>query len=97
MDSEYTYQSAYIWKNTANDGLLPIANFTEEMNETELRKRGKDKDKGKELGVITDFSGAGDEDDSLEKQKSKAFSNGFYLYLQNKKQYALIKQKRSDT
>jgi len=34
---------------------LPITNFTEEVNESEMRKRGKDKDKGKELGVITEF------------------------------------------
>ena len=56
MDSEYTYQSSYIWKQTTNDGLLPITNFTEEINESELRKRGKDRDKGKELGEITDFT-----------------------------------------
>lgn len=55
MDSEYTYQAQYIWKSTANDGLLPITNFTEEINESEMRKRGKDKDKGKELGVITEL------------------------------------------
>ena len=82
MDSEYTYQSSYIWKYTANDGLLPVSNYTEEINETELRKRGgKDKDKGKELGVITDFSGTGEDEESFEKQKNKAFSNGFYIYL----------------
>lgn len=55
MDSEYTYQPQYIWKNTTNDGLLPITNFTEEINENAMRKRGKDKDTGKEVGVITDI------------------------------------------
>lgn len=55
MDSEYTYQPQYIWKTTANDGLLPITNFTEEINESEMRKRGKNKDQGKELGVITEL------------------------------------------
>jgi hypothetical protein len=61
MDSEYTYQAQYIWKTTANDGLLPITNFTEEINESEMRKRGKAKDNDKELGVITDLKGEEDE------------------------------------
>lgn len=61
MDSEYTYQPQYIWKTTANDGLLPITNFTEEINESEMRKRGKDKEKGKELGVVTDFQNEEDQ------------------------------------
>ena len=55
MDSEYTYQPQYIWKSTTNDGVLPITNFTEEINENAMRKRGKDKDKGKEVGVITEL------------------------------------------
>jgi hypothetical protein len=55
MDSEYTYQPQYIWKQTTYDGVLPITNFTEEVKEDEMRKRGKDKDKGKELGEITEF------------------------------------------
>jgi hypothetical protein len=61
MDSEYTYQAQYIWKTTTNDGLLPITNFTEEINESEMRKRGKAKDNDKELGVITDLKGEEDE------------------------------------
>lgn len=44
MDSEYTYQPQYMWKQTTHDGLLPITNFTEEIKEDELRKRGKAKD-----------------------------------------------------
>jgi hypothetical protein len=30
--------------------MLPITNFTEEIKEDELRKRGKLKEKGKEIG-----------------------------------------------
>ena len=56
MDSEYTYQPQYIWKSTTNDGVLPITNFTEEINENAMRKRGKDKDKGKEVGVMMKIS-----------------------------------------
>jgi len=44
-----------VWKQTAYDGLLPITNFTEEVKEDEVRKRGKDRDKGRELGQITEF------------------------------------------
>ena len=55
MDSEFTYKPQYIWKQTTYDGMLPITNFTEEIKEDELRKRGKAKDKGKELGQITEF------------------------------------------
>ena len=64
--------------------MLPITNFTEEINESELRKRGKDRDKGKELGVITDFSNSESGDDP-EKLRSKAFSNGFYVYVSSRK------------
>lgn len=35
--------------------MLPITNFTEEINENAMRKRGKDKGNGKEVGVITDL------------------------------------------
>jgi hypothetical protein len=69
MDSEYSYQSSYIWKSTTNDGLLPVTNFTEEINESELSKRGKNKDKGKELGVITNFDGTGEDENDSSKQK----------------------------
>jgi hypothetical protein len=65
MDSEFTYQPKYIWKSTTNDGILPITNFTEEINESEMRKRGKDKDKGKELGVLTEFK----TEEDLQKQR----------------------------
>lgn len=45
MDPDFSYQPKYIWKNTALDSMLPIANFTEEIKEEDLRKRGKkDKD-----------------------------------------------------
>jgi hypothetical protein len=47
MDSEYTYQPQYIWKQTTIDGLLPVTNFTEEIKEDEVRKRGKAKETGK--------------------------------------------------
>jgi len=40
---------------------LPITNFTEEVKEDELKKRGKVKDKGKEIGQITEFDGSNDE------------------------------------
>jgi hypothetical protein len=35
---------------------LPITNFTEEVKEDEAKKRGKTKEKGKELGVLTEFN-----------------------------------------
>jgi hypothetical protein len=97
MDSEFTYQPQYIWKTTANDGLLPVTNFTEEINESELRKRGKDKDKGKELGVITDFDEINGTDGDSSKNRMKHLSNGFYVYLTNRQKYGIIKSKPSDT
>ena len=56
MDSEFTYQPQYIWKQTAQDGLLPVTNFTEEIKEDDMRKRGKAKDAGKQIGVVTKFN-----------------------------------------
>ena len=94
MDSDYTYQSQYIWKQTAADGLLPVTNFTEEINESVLRKRGKDKDKGKEIGTITDFTS--NEEEEAGAAKNKHFSNGFYVYVSSKGQYGIIRQKKSD-
>jgi hypothetical protein len=35
--------------------VLPITNFTEEVKEDEVRKRGKAKEKGKDVGEITDL------------------------------------------
>ncbi len=59
MDSEYTYQPQYVWKQTTLDGLLPVANYKEEVKEDELKKRGKAKDKSKQIGVITRFNEEG--------------------------------------
>lgn len=50
MDSDYVYQSKYIWKHTTKDGILPVTNFTEDLKQDDVRRRGKDKDKGKEIG-----------------------------------------------
>ena len=61
MENEFIYSSQFIWKQTALDGLLPITNFTEGMKEEEHKKRGKSKEKGKDLGVITDFSTSSDD------------------------------------
>jgi hypothetical protein len=36
-----------VWKQTTLDGLLPVANYKEEVKEDELKKRGKAKDKSK--------------------------------------------------
>jgi hypothetical protein len=58
---------------------LPINNFTEEVKEDETKKRGKVKEKGKELGVITNFNSA-----SEGNEKNKGISNGSYVYLPNK-------------
>ncbi len=51
MDSDFSYQPKYIWKMTKNDSILPVTNFTEDIKQDEMRKRGKkDIDKGKEIG-----------------------------------------------
>jgi hypothetical protein len=55
MDSDYSFQPVFIWKQTTHDGLLPITNFTEEIKEDELRKRGKQADQGKEVGQLTEL------------------------------------------
>ena len=61
---------------TTFDGLLPITNFTEEINEVQLRKKGKGADKGKEVGEISEFSS-----EDLSKNLQKNFANGNYVYL----------------
>lgn len=58
-----------------------------------MRKRGKDKDKGKELGVITELQS----EEDLKKSRSKGFSNGFYVYVANRGRYGIIKTKKSDS
>ena len=58
-----------------------------------MRKRGKDKDKGKELGVITDLIS----EDDQKKSRSKGFSNGSYVYVANKGRYGIIKTKKNDS
>jgi hypothetical protein len=50
MDKEFQFQQQFIWKHTEHDGVLPITNFTEEVNESNAKKRGKDKAVNKELG-----------------------------------------------
>ena len=47
--------------------MLPITNFTEEIKEDAHRKRGKTKDKGKEIGQITNFTNNSDEESSKSK------------------------------
>ena len=69
MDSEYTYQPQYIWKQTTLDGLLPVTNFTEEVKEDELRKRGKQKE-GKQLGVLTRFNEDGQPEEGDAEEES---------------------------
>jgi hypothetical protein len=59
MDSEYTYQPQFIWKQTTQNGLLPVTNFAEEIKEDGPRKRGRAKDTSKQLGVITVFNADG--------------------------------------
>jgi hypothetical protein len=60
--------------------MLPITNFTEEIKEDDIRKRGKkDKDKGKDIGAITDFTNNDEEGD--QNNKIKPFSNNSYIYL----------------
>ncbi len=43
-----------------------MTNFTEEIKEDELRKRGKAKQAGKELGTITNFEDQNDDEDEEE-------------------------------
>lgn len=62
-----------------------------------MRKRGKDKDKGKELGVITDFMNHDSDEGDENTKKLKQFSNGFYIYIGSRQQYGIIRQKKSDT
>jgi len=79
MDSEYTYQPQYIWKQTTYDGLLPVTNFTEEIKEDEVRKRGKAKETGKQLGEITHFnsqSSEGEEEEVREDEDNISDSSG---------------------
>jgi hypothetical protein len=59
MDSEFTYQPQYIWKQTAMDGLLAVTNFTEEVKEENRKKGGKAKDASKQIGVISKFTADG--------------------------------------
>ena len=67
MDSDYTYQSQYIWKSTHKDGLLPVTNYTEEIKDQEKRKGGggaTGAGQGREIGVITNFEDQDDEDEA---------------------------------
>ena len=59
MDSEFTYQPQYIWKQTAMDGLLAVTNFTEDSKEDNRKKGGKAKDTSKQIGVISKFTADG--------------------------------------
>lgn len=113
MDSEYTYQPQFIWKQTALDGLLAVTNFTEEVKEDDARKRGGKASKDKQIGVITKFNedGAaeevedGDEDEvegeaggiGEDEKMAKSLANGSYIYLGKRQQYAIVKSKKSDT
>jgi hypothetical protein len=51
MESNISYQPKYIWKETAEDGLLPVVNFTDEIKEDDIRKKmSKESTNQKELG-----------------------------------------------
>ena len=65
MDSDYSYQSTFIWKLTAQDGLLPVSNFTEEVKEDGDKKKSKQQrhQNKEELGEITHFEQEDDEDE----------------------------------
>lgn len=83
-----------------------------------MRKRGKAKDKGKQLGVIIRFNeegmpveggsesegeegeqkdGYGEEDQGEDQKAMKEMPNGSYVYLGKRKQYGLIRSKKSDS
>lgn len=88
MDSDFTYQSAYIWKLTAQDGLLPVTNFTEEVKEDggNKKKSKQQRHQNKEqLGEIThldqdedeehdDDEGSNNEDRICEEEKEHSSS-----------------------
>jgi hypothetical protein len=67
---------------------LPITNFTEEVKEASAKK--KVKDTRKDLGQIQDFKS------EATQAPAKSFGNNTYIYLTEKKQYALIKSKVDD-
>jgi hypothetical protein len=67
---------------------LPITNFTEEVKEASAKK--KVKDTRKDLGQIQDFKS------EPTQAPVKSFGNNTYIYLTEKKQYALIKSKVDD-
>ena len=92
MDSDQTYSHKYIWKYTTQNGMLPITNLTEEVQEEGNKKRGKTNDKGKEIGQITNFSSNSDE----ESQKTKQLSNGMYVYVNSLSKYGIIKSKKPE-
>lgn len=66
MDSDFSYQSTFIWKLTAQDGLLPVSNFTEEVKEDGDKKKSKQKrhQSKEQLGEITHFDQQDDDDDN---------------------------------
>ena len=73
MDSsDFAYQSTFIWKLTAQDGLLPVSNFTEEVKEDGDKKKSKagqtsSKNHNKEqLGEISHFDNEDNDDEGNE-------------------------------
>lgn len=92
MDSEQTYQPKYIWKYTTKDGMLPVTNFTEEISQEQLRRKGKAAEKDKEIGQVTEFHS----NEEGEVKKPQNLSNGMYVYVNSLSKFGIIKSKKAD-
>lgn len=78
-----------------------------------MRKRGKTKDTGKQLGVITRFNEEGQpvegnnsddegndgeaESTSETQRMHKAMTNGSYVYIGKRKQFGVIRSKKQES
>lgn len=77
---------------------MPIANYTEELQEANAKKRGKEKEVKKEICQITEFKSVSEESNSSQLNlSSKSLSNNHYVYLADFNYYGLIKSKKSDS
>jgi hypothetical protein len=103
MDSDYTYQSSFIWKSTVQDGLLPVTNYTEEIKDQEKSKKsgGLANGQGTDIGVVTNFENQEDEEREEEGEdeetKDKSLVPGSYIYLGLRQHYAIVRNRLEDS
>jgi len=88
--SKHFYQSTYVWRETEQDGLLPVCNYVEEASLGDSKKKSKRKEQQRqqEEGEVTLFSDG---------KESSGVEPGSYVFVKSRGAYGQLVSKRGES